>query len=189
MFFIPIFAVFLFIWLCVFAVQSARGAKFEHEMKTVRQNAEILNAAVVDWDLAERMERELRSDSKYTVLQRYMGGGKEWEVFARETGSDTLRSFNLAARMIPYGKLPATIVGEHHATHSLRTLTPEQWGGMQEDFLLKLEDELSRRGIGAVAMCRDGFPHQGKAIPIRERVKREGRGCTYGNRDLWFEIP
>lgn len=189
MFFIPIFAIFLVIWYCVFVVQSVRGAKFDAEMKRLTRNAEKLSAEVHDSDLVARAERELRYVNKYTVIQEYMGGGAEWEDFARETGSDTLFSFNLAVLMIPYGKLPETITMRHHSHHSLYRLTKEEWGGMQEDLLLKFEDTLNRRGIGVRAMCQDGFPNTGKAIPIRERVAREGRGCTYGNRDLWFEIP
>ena len=189
MFFIPIFAIFLVIWYCVFVVQSVRGAKFDAEMKRLTRNAEKLSAEVHDSDLVARAERELRYVNKYTVIQEYMGGGAEWEDFARETGSDTLFSFNLAVLMIPCGKLPETITMRHHSHHSLYRLTKEEWGGMQEDLLLKFEDTLNRRGIGVRAMCQDGFPNTGKAIPIRERVAMEGRGCTYGNRDLWFEIP
>ena len=189
MIFIPVAAVVVSAWMIVYAVRGTRKVNIDSEIQRNLQKMEKLNSSVIDEEFAAEAERRIRTGGNmYTHIQKYMEGGPEWEEFARNTGKDTLAALNLAAVMMRKGKLPGSIVNSHHVYSSRKTMTPKQWAGMHETFLLHIEDDLNARGIPAAAMCRDGFPNRGEDISVRKRVSLEGPGCTYGNKEHWFAL-
>ena len=178
MFFIPVAAVVLFIWFIVYCVQSARESKFRYDLDRDRQRTQSLESMTRD----DRMEREFQNArmqgrlSDDDDVSRFMGGGREWEEYARSEWFLKLK----AVRMAKFGKIPHEFsdgLGYHLCMVSDSGMSKEMWAGMNVRFLLRLEEELQAHSVPAVAL----FQHQNPTGPwtrLRETVQREGTDCT-----------
>ena len=178
MFFIPVAAVVLFIWFIVYCVQSARESKFRYDLDRDRQRTQSLESMTRD----DRMEREFQNArmqgrlSDDDDVSRFMGGGREWEEYARSEWFLKLK----AVRMAKCGKIPHEFsdgLGYHLCMVSDSNMAKEMWAGMNVRFLLRLEEELQAHSVPAVALFQHQFP-TGPWTRLRETVQREGTDCT-----------
>lgn len=182
MFFIPVAAVVLFIWFIVYCVQSARESKFRYDLDRDIQRTQSLESMTRD----DRMEREFQNARMHGSMQgslsdnddvsRFMGGGREWEEYARSEWFLKLK----AVRMAKCGKIPHEFsdgIGYHLGMLSDSNMSEEMWAGMNVRFLLRLEEELQAHSVPAVALFQHQFP-TGPWTRLRETVQREGTDCT-----------
>ena len=193
MFWIPIAAIVIAIWLIVGAVRGVKDASYEASFSQKRQSEQQLADSVLDPTLESELSYNLEGqyDLWKQIVRSFMGGGEEWNLY-----TDVLAGKKKATlvRMSQHGKLPRDFTGGFGTelpigSTTLRPknqadphLTPSRGVEMNEEFILRVEEELRSCGLNAVAMAAtnryDGSKTVLHNIPLREYLDRFGRGST-----------
>lgn len=196
MFFIPIAAVFLFIWFILYIWMEVGKAKFQAEYNREKVKRETLERLTTDVDLEMRLSEELEKDCLLwpDIVGNFMGDSKEWRDYA-DFSSGKLKA--LIVRMLEYRKLPRIATSPFGFYLTMYQKSPSAIKGngislrrgweMNEEFLLTVEKRLRSAGYHAVVMCKrvGTFEKEEPFVPLRELIQKNGPGAS-GNRARFF---
>lgn len=193
MFWIPIFAIFIVIWLIRYTVDGVKMTKFNNEYERKTALRESMRDRTASPDLEQRLFREYerKYDAWGTIVQEFMGGGEEWRAYADfETGK--LKA--VTALMLKDGKLPRVYTDPlgvklgmsekspsvGHENGFYNNITGNSAARMNERFMLMVEDTLHRHGIDATVVCQRylGVQNTPPYISLRKLITKYGDGCT-----------
>jgi hypothetical protein len=183
MFFIPIAAIVIFIWLIIHSVQGGRMAKLNIDVNRSIAKTDKLQAAAVDWDADYNAEMKLRNrKDQIATLSALMGGGPDWDLYASNLETASLRTLSMNALLVRDGHLSSSLASHVGTTFYGRSMSMsrEQWCSMTEQVLLKLADEITKKGIPAIVICRRSYPGV-ETIPdqeLRSYIAEHGPGQT-----------
>ena len=193
MFWIPIAAIAVLIWLIVGAVHSAKDARYLAGYNRRRESEKQLADLTVDPSLESELSTQMDgrpSEWKRTV-RSFMDGGEEWEVY-----TDLLagKKKALLVLMAGRGNLPRDFTGAYgdnlpigfYTLHPKKPgdvrLAPQRGIEMNEELILRVEDRLNSHGLDAVAMVStehyDGSKNDLHNMPLRDYLRQFGRGST-----------
>lgn len=189
MFFIPIAAVILFVWFIFYLIGAYNQGKSRHR-------------AVAYQDALEKtrmyMDQDLENDLRYhfekhdmrpgDVVCSFMGGDRQWKVYADSFSSDSINKAILAM-MAKQGKVPWRFFASGCGLHLPESIThtpgpnqirPERMFVMNEEFILRAEECLNRNGAPVSAYCTVDLPDGRKNVFISVRSLRQeyGAGLT-----------
>ena len=192
MFWIPIAAIVIAIWLIVGAVRGVKDASYEASFSQKRQSEQQLAGSVLDPALESELSYNLggQRDVCRQIVRSFMGGGEEWDEYA-----DLLSGKQKAVlvRMAQRGRLPRDFTGGYGANLPLgntalhpdpkRTgLEPTRGVVMNEEFILRIEEQLQSCGLDAVVMVStsryNGKDTEMCDLPLRDYLGRFGSGST-----------
>ena len=201
MFWIPIAAIIIFIWMICYAVNSARAAQFDREHRERRNAERSLAESVTDEALESDLNRQL--EGKYEecrrIVREFMGGGGEWSVYADYLSG---KKKALLVSMARCGRLPRNFVISGDTLPLVKDsfspknkdgqcLTPERGREMNEEFILRVEEYLNTRfhiGVQAVVSTwrYDGQDNRLIRMPLREFLGKYGSGSTNYTSEFQF---
>ena len=187
MFFIPIAAIVIFIWLIVYAVQQGRMASLNADINRSIAKSQRLQDAVLDWDASYLAEQKLRSpQQRRKAVADFMGGGPDWELYSCNLDEGSLLTLSINALLVKQGHLSFGLASSGTGTWFYGrspAISAVKWRTMTEQYLLALSDELERHGIHAEVICRKSYPGAKNPVPdtnLRRYIAEHGPGQTEG---------
>ena len=188
MFWIPIFVILLMIYFCKALTDGFHTYHFKRDYQRSVDKRQELERLVKDIELEYTISKQLRHNySEWTrLVQEFMGGDKKWGDYA-DFRNGFLKALTVA--MLKHNKLPSELVfptGFHlwcsetsPSAMDGNGFSPREAREMDEEFLLRVEQELRTRHIDAVVICQasDGLT-SGPWMPLKTFIDQNGKGAT-----------
>ena len=192
MFWIPVSAIIITVWLCIHFVSQVKTEQYNAEFNDYQKSKQALANIVVDSNLEYRLKQEIQTDLEQwkKTMREFMGGGSEWEEYMDyASGERKILMIEMAKR----GRLPDECVKYGfnfplplNAKRSIGvcSIDPVRGRAMNEQFILRIEEYLRReKNIRAVAWVWKPYFDQDKNMctrhmPLRQYVSEYGYGTT-----------
>ena len=184
MFFIPIAAIVIFIWLIVNAVQGGRMARLQMDTDKSIAKTKQLQETAVDMDASYLVQQQLRKpQDQRKAVSEFMGGREDWDLYASNLDKDSLLVLSMNALLVRQGHVSSSLascVGTSFYGRDPAYFSAQQWRSMTEQVLLAFEKELNKRDIPAVVLCEKSYPGTVR-VPeqsLRSYIDANGPGST-----------
>ena len=184
MFWIPIMFVALAVWFVWKCIDTYRNAAYDAGRNAYNARYEYLMQNYTDRKLQASIEKQYTKqyDDSQKVVREFMGGDPVWDAFAGYYLCEVKATAVLLAQQ---GLIFTSYLS---ALNTMYANGCDNAGDLIAQFMLKLEEELNRHGVGVVAMFqnRPFGSNPDPAHPLRGYISEHGSDKVYPSARFWF---
>ncbi len=182
MFFIPIAAVVLFVFLLVRIYMAFNEGKMNRELELSKSRTDKLRSIAEDPYLESQIRSQMTWTNADRIMHDYLPDTPDWNFYISNADR---KNCAMLITMAKLGKVPQLFMwglGDHlRVTCDLYSPDLPRSQKLNEQFLLKMESELQNRGVDAELLFQQQYPKTGPWTPMRSYYEKNGAGFTDGS--------
>ena len=187
MFFIPIAALLLVVYYIIHCVCLYRTAQYDAAVKQRKERISYLTSNYTDREMQRKvlLEHEKKYDLNKKIVCDFMGGDDIWKEYTGYFYGDTMATAVILAQN---GMIHTDFLSPLNRIYYGIKNDPRKSAEMNVQFMLALEKELNRNGVGVTAMFQNPLSGENPdpAHPLGSYVSENGCGLISPNAHFWI---